>query len=169
MTVRHAFISGCVLLVLLVPAVPSWACFCTAFSTFDELAKKDATVVVVGRIRAVGSPAEGKVYEGAPTSVDVEVEWVAKGSASAARLRIWDVWAGSDCGGALQILSIGEQAAFALTTADAYRRGSPELWELLEAKAPPGDFVVLTGGCGNPVRRLRSRREADRYIGKRIR
>ncbi len=168
MRIRHAFVSGCVLLLLFLPAVPSWACVCTASPSFDDSTRtQKASVVVVGRVLAVGTDSEGTLHRDDPAGVDVEIMWVAKGRVPATRVRIWNLWAGSSCGGALQMLPAGTQAAFALARADDERRRAPELWEALSANVPSTDFV-LPIVCGDAVRILRSREEASRYVGKRI-
>src|SRR5258705_12410309 len=73
MRIRHAFVSGCVLLLLFLPAVPSWACVCAASPSFDDSTRtQKASVVVVGRVLAVGTDSEGTLHRDDPAGVDVE-------------------------------------------------------------------------------------------------
>ena len=101
------------ILVFFAAATPGWACSCVAVSTFEQNARSQATsLVVVGQVVAAGKGRADSLHEGDPPYVDLEVVWVAKGKAPGRRLRIWNVWAGSSCGGGLHKLVPGARASF---------------------------------------------------------
>jgi len=92
--------------------------------------------------------------------------WV-KGFVSEKRVRIWNMWAGTSCGGYFRRLGPGAQAVFALTPALEMRRQVPELWELLNMSASPADFE-LTTTCAETLRVLQWAVDLQKYVGKRI-
>jgi hypothetical protein len=117
---------------------------------------------------AVGAPVEDRLEKDDPGFVDLEVASVAKGHVTQTRVRIWNLWAGSSCGGALRALSAGSTAAFALETAPRARSQARALWELLGSKVASQDFVLATI-CGEAMRPFGSKEEASDYVGKRRR
>src|SRR5688572_10190929 len=103
--VRIAFLSV-VILVALGAASPAWACSCLGDPSFESAARR-ALVVVVGRVADVQThPRSPRL----PISVDVDLIWVAKGSVTEQRLRVWDFNFSNLCGGILRPLAVGTVA-----------------------------------------------------------
>ena len=165
---QSKLIVGLAVLFVCVSATPGWACFCTAFPSFDEAARKQGSVVLVGQVVSIGAAASGRLEPNDPTYVDLSVRPMEQGQVQTAPVRVWNIWAGSSCGGDLQSLPLGSDAAFVVETAAAARRRESELWDALGAKVPSSEFVLL-GICGESVRRFRSSSEAVEYARRLVR
>ncbi len=139
------------------------ACSCFGWTDVDGMARR-TPVVLVGRITATGDPR----YAG-PRWADFQVESVAKGSVSAATVRIWDPWAASDCGGALDTPAPGDLAVVALRPVSAATTQTRELWALLEFPPPPAaDFVIADEACAEPLKVLKTPRDQRRWLRRRL-
>ena len=146
----------------LLDASPAMACVCVASPTFEETARA-ADVVVTGRVTAFG---ELKNDED-PASIDLDVEWVGKGGVTASSIRVWNQVAGTSCGGEFQKLKVGAIVALALAVVDRpYTElvGDPDVDEAI-VHPVVGDFVVLSG-CGDGLKRFRTKRDRDRWIAQ---
>lgn len=152
------------LLIALLPR-PAWACSCSGFATFEEVTREPGMIVLVGRVVAVGADRNESVSPKDPRHIDVDVTWVARGRASSTRVRVWNLWAGTSCGGSLTDLVAGDTAIVAVSPAAQARRDSTELWEALDLQIPPVDYVITTS-CGQAVRALRTREAIEKYVGR---
>lgn len=167
MTRSRLLVAASVAFLLGLLPTPLWACSCFGFATFQQVTREPGMVVLVGTVIATGGDSGETVSPADPPHVDVDVSWVAKGNASSTRVRIWNLWAGTSCGGSLSNLTPGTTAAFAARTAALAKRDFTELWEVLNANIPPTDYVVTTT-CGQAVHVLRTRKELDQYVGRRV-
>ena len=74
---------------------------CAVYYGFEQVVQ-DSPVVVVGRVVAVNSG-----------SVDLDVSWVAKGSMTNRRVRVWDPWANTSNNVSLHRLNAGADIVLA--------------------------------------------------------
>lgn len=143
-------------------ASPASACTCAGETAFDGTARR-ADVVVTGRVTSIGELR----YDDDPQSIDVDVEWVGKGGVTASSIRVWNVLAGTSCGGAFKEMKPGSLVALALSVvraSDDTSFGDPAIDELL-VRPVAGDFEVLTG-CSEGHKVFRTKRDRDRWIAR---
>jgi hypothetical protein len=155
-----ALLSG---LSLLGNAAPAAACSCGGMLTFEQSAR-DAPFVVVGRVASFGE----LKYDDDPASIDVEVEWVAKGAITSSQIRVWNTFAGSSCGGVFGTVKAGTYVVMALDAVKAPTPEEREYLDLVEIHPPLGDYVIRTA-CEEGLRALKDKRERNRWIGRTIR
>ena len=148
---------------LLGHAVPAAACSCGGMPTLEQTVH-EADFVVVGRVAAIGE----LKFDDDPASIDVEVEWVAKGPVSSSRIRVWNTSAGTSCGGVFTGLTAGDYAVMALDAAKAPTPEELEYLDLVEIHPPLGDYVIRTA-CEEGFRALKTKRDRDRWVGRTIR
>lgn len=147
-----------------VAAEPAWACSCVGVSTFEAISGKPGVDLLVGRDVAVTD----SIFPRDPKFVDVDVTSRGKQAIAMTRMRVWNIWAGTSCGGALSDLAPGDQVAVAARVAASARLETPDFWEMMEAlgfRVPPSDHVI-TATCGPAVRVLRTREDLDKYVGR---
>ena len=147
--------------IVVVTASPAEACSCIGFTKFNQLLHSEP-LTIVGRVSSLGSagldPAD-------PRSVEVEVEWVAKGSLGERHVRVWNSMAGTSCGGAFGITPPGTELAIALHPVPAKLE---EIWTLLDFRPFPEDYLIVPA-CAEPYVILRTPKERSKYFGKRLR
>ena len=148
---------------VLVDAFPAMACTCVGNSGFDEAAR-DSPVAVLARVVERG---EKDGYTKTPRWIEADVEWVAKGDVGARRIRIWDGFPSSDCGGSLGPLKARSWAMIALRRVEDYLPHVGEYWKLADMSPGSGDFVIATG-CAEGARILKTKEERERWIGRTI-
>lgn len=138
---------------------PADACTCFGWKDIDDMAR-EAPIVVVGRIVA-----EGEARYAGPRWIDLSIEWVAKGEAAGSRIRVWDAWADSDCGGVLKFRR-DRSAVLALRRIAGVPGEEREHWNDLQFVPRESDFLAGLGACVEPVKVLETRRERRRWIGR---
>jgi hypothetical protein len=146
-------------------ASPAEACSCMPWTKFDDVTRK-MPVVVVAQITDVGP---GNSYQPTdPPFIDTQVTWIAKGSVADSKVRIWNGSAGSSCGGSFMKLVVGSRLVIAIEPVAPVRKDRELWWSPNEIT--PGDVdYVITGACSDDFKVLRTKKDLERYVGKRIR
>ena len=147
-----------VILVALAASYPksTSACVCFGFAKFEEAAAR-ASVVITGKVTSA-SPSRKYDMEEHIAHVDVEVLTVHKGRDVPRRIRIWDSMVFTDCGGALEAVTVGDEIQFALELVTGST--SRDVWAITGINPSPGDYTV--GSCGQYLKRLKPEPDADR-------
>ena len=117
---------------LFVDVARSDACTCVGNRSFLDVAR-DEPIAVVGHVVGVGE----QVY-GGPASVELDVEWVAKGAVASRTIRIWDSGAASDCN-SLSDAKVGR--SFAITLWPVTNEGGSDYWRMLDLHRRPGASI----------------------------
>jgi hypothetical protein len=149
------------LVLLVVDVGTTHACSCVGDQSFLEVVR-ETPIAVVGRVTAVGE----RRYLG-PVSMELEVEWIAKGSVTSRAIRVWDSGASSDCA-SLTDAKVGR--SFAIAISPVTREDDEDHWRLLELerRPRPGEYVVSASACSTPVLWLRSDRQRKSWLGRRL-
>ena len=138
------------------------ACTCGAFPTLEEVAR-GSPIVVVGRVAAFGD----LKYDDDPAWVDIDAVDAVKGSIASAPVRIWNGMAGSSCGGAFKDLGVGNVVAFAAQKVSDVPLSAREVWDVLQLH-PSDHDLLLSGGCGEPLRQLKSQRDQKHWRARHL-
>jgi hypothetical protein len=154
---------------LLAAADPALACSCAGFLTFEQ-ALAAAPIVVVGRVSSIGSFRSPRRGGTDPPVVEIDIASVNKGLLETKRVDVWNQSAGSSCGGGLRALDVGSNVVLALRYARAADVAPAAVLRRTGVRDPGERVLILApGACGESRRVVRSQRELDRWIVRRIR
>jgi len=138
----------------------AWACSCFGGLVFDDNVKH-SRFVLLGRVKAQGRKELLTSTQPEVVYIDVEVVEVFKGKPIRPPVRIWDSYAGTNCGGGLDELTPGKLAGFVMEE-NRSPYSVPELWETTGIRPSATDY--LFGTCSQYWRVFKTERGARRYM-----
>lgn len=136
----------------------AWACSCFGGLAFDEMARQ-SPVVLLGRVKAQGQMPDSA--DSTAPYLDVEVIEIFKGTSVGQVARLWDSYAGTNCGGGLDTLPPGTLAVFSVEE-NSHENGLPDLWKDTGIQPAADDY--LFGTCSEFWKVFTTERRARRHM-----